>query len=363
MQRCHFVRFLTLVFLIWGTAPLLADEIHHNKGKKASRFFMDVEISRITYSTVYFKYMDSGMRKAGAQEEKLSNIKEIVFTYKPSSYMRAEEDERRGMYKQAIKYYEKALKERKAAAWVPQYCYYNIAQCYLRMGKRAEAMKSFQALLKKESDSRFYGETYTAMARIHVSLGDTAAAMSALDTLIATAGRTELSDEWGYQAKLEKAGFLENQSKTGPALRLYQGVASDSGSSYPGISRMAKLGEARCLQKEGKAAQSRTILKQVLQSAGSEEMEILAGAYNGIGGYHVSKGEWKDALLAYLRVVTLYEGVQSQMPEALFNSAKCFHVLSDQQGNPEWRKRAVSLYGRLKAQYGGSPYARMNYKK
>ena len=352
--------FLVPVLVLLATGGW-ADEIHwKSKNRKP---YLNVEVIRVTFSEVKFKFLDPKLRDAGAQSEPLSNMKEIVFTFKPGSYMRGEKMEREGKMALAVESYRRAIKDRDAAGWVAQHSRYAIARCCLAMGKNKQALAALQELLEKEPDTRFYGEAHTQIARIQMSLGKSTEATRALDALIKKAEQGKLSTEWGYRARLEKARFQEVQGKLDPALRDYSRLASDTVGSHETLSRLANLGRARCLNLQGKSAKAKPLLNGLVEKAKKDETRVLAGAYNGLGTFHLAQGDWKEALLSYLRVVTLYPEEREEMPEALFQAARCFYILGEKESNVEWKRRAAALMNRLKSEFVGSKYARMNYKK
>jgi tetratricopeptide (TPR) repeat protein len=97
------------------------------------------------------------------------------------------------------------------------------------------------------------------------------------------------------------------------------------------------------LLKSGQSAKLRRILDDAVQSS---SRQVAAVAQVKRGDIDMEKGEARKALVdGYLRVVLLFQDVESIQPEALFKAIKAHEALNENRYAEKWRKRLLSGYG------------------
>jgi tetratricopeptide (TPR) repeat protein len=82
--------------------------------------------------------------------------------------------------------------------------------------------------------------------------------------------------------------------------------------------QFARIGKATSLIETGKMDDARQLLSEVIAKAAEGDREVLARAYNALGGAHRKAGATIDALLEYLKVELVYNTVPEAHAEALY---------------------------------------------
>lgn len=95
----------------------------------------------------------------------------------------------------------------------------------------------------------------------------------------------------------------------------------------PEVSRAAKVYEAKSLLKKGDSAAALAAVKSIIDE--SKSPETLANAWLIVGGAELARKNYREALMAYLRVPVFYPEVQIAMPSALLGAARAYEGLED----------------------------------
>lgn len=116
--------------------------------------------------------------------------------------------------------------------------------------------------------------------------------------------------------------------------------------------READLGRARCMSRQGQAAAAVDLVLAAVKAADPEDKEMLGKAYNVLGdAYKAAGGKDQDALIAFLMVDLVYNGLADSHAEALFNLGQ----LWDKAKNPERARQAKQT---LQTTYPDSPWTK-----
>lgn len=115
--------------------------------------------------------------------------------------------------------------------------------------------------------------------------------------------------------------------------------------------REAELGVARCLSRQGKAAEAVTRLQEILKLANPEQKELMARAYAVLGDAYRSAGKDQDALISFLTVDLVYNTVSEARAEALFNLAQLWE-------RGKFPERARDARQQLESTYPDSPWTK-----
>ncbi len=124
----------------------------------------------------------------------------------------AQGDNTTAMYTKALESFKKAYDTQKRA-----YTLFYIANCYERLGKNDEALKTLNDLVNNFSDTVTLSLAYNKMAAIHINKGDPQRALEALDKLKKTKGGA-LQD----LAIMQSAAILESMGKSDEAKAQYR---------------------------------------------------------------------------------------------------------------------------------------------
>jgi tetratricopeptide (TPR) repeat protein len=150
-----------------------------------------------------------------------------------------------------------------------------------------------------------------------------------------------------------KAALLLSQGKVEPALAEYDAAIKLAGTDKDGQPQrqIAELGKAKCLSLGGKHDPAIADVVRIIKEANPEDKEFLSRAYATLGGiYRAVGGKDQDALISYLTVDLVYNGLPDSHAEALFNLGE----LWERGSNPERSREARQ---NLKAAYPASQWA------
>lgn len=106
----------------------------------------------------------------------------------------------------------------------------------------------------------------------------------------------------------------------------------------------ASTGRARCLTRQGKAADAVKILREVLREADPESRELLGRAYAALGDAYRAAGQEQDALIAFLTVDLVYNMVPESHSEALFNLVELWKKVQSPERSREARQALETSY-------------------
>lgn len=116
--------------------------------------------------------------------------------------------------------------------------------------------------------------------------------------------------------------------------------------------RGAALGRARCLAESGGAAEAIATVRQLIREADPDDRDLLAAAYGTLGACQRASGSQDaEALISYLTVDLVFDGVPEWHARALFNLAE----LWESSNHPERARQARQL---LATAYPDSPWTK-----
>jgi tetratricopeptide (TPR) repeat protein len=114
---------------------------------------------------------------------------------------------------------------------------------------------------------------------------------------------------------------MQVAGKYDEALAAYDAVLKTELKGKLGAQEMleAKIGRTYSLAGSGKVDDAIKTLQEIIAKADDDDTETLARAYDALGNCYRKRKDSKQALLAYLRVDTLYHSVPEAHAEALAN--------------------------------------------
>jgi tetratricopeptide (TPR) repeat protein len=214
-------------------------------------------------------------------------------------------------------------------------------------GDLAAATKMVADYLAKHPKSHHFFQMQELFGDLYARAGKPAEAVAAYQQL--ESGPPALK----VRAASAKAAMMLAQGKADEALAEYEAaikLAGNEKASQP-QKRSAELGKAKCMSLQGKHDAAVSMVLQIVKDSNPEEKELLARAYNVLGGaYRAMGGHEQDALIQFLTVDLVYNTLPESHAEALFNLGE----LWDKGSNPE---RAREARQNLKAAYPSSPWA------
>lgn len=197
------------------------------------------------------------------------------------------------------------------------------------------AAQALRAFIGKRSRSHHFYEAHEILGDMLARGGKYADAAAAFAVL------AKGPPAFKVRSAAANAGLLFEQKQYPAAQREYEnaaGIATDpKDEASAAQKRYAALGAARCLVRQGKAADVVPAVRGLLAQASPDDRELLARAFNALGdAYAAQGGKDQDALIAYLTVDLVYNTVPDSHAEALFNLARLWQKAQ----NPE-RSRAA----------------------
>ncbi|MEI6036511.1 MAG: tetratricopeptide repeat protein [Planctomycetota bacterium] len=156
------------------------------------------------------------------------------------------------------------------------------------------------------------------------------------------------------RAASAKATMFFDQKKYQEALNEFEAAIKIDATDDASLAqkRGAGLGKARCFSQLGKNDEAIALVHSIIKQADPEEKELLARAYNVLGGaYRTLGGKDQDALISFLTVDLVYNSNPDSHAEALANLSE----LWESGKNPE---RAREARQNLEASYPGSQWAK-----
>jgi len=226
---------------------------------------------------------------------------------------------------------------------IAQQAHFHLAYALQRLGKSAEADAGYTKLLKDFPKGRFLREATENLIELRLARDDASGAQSLLTSVAQEAKGLEGIEPL---VGLLEARLLEGQGKNSEAGQRFASVEGMAG-ARAGLVQEAKLGRARMLLRENKAAEAEPVFRALITE--SPLSRVQSGAWNGLGELQAADGRAKknserilDALYAYLRSVVQYKPLPGESTEeyerALAGAAQCFKYLSELEQNPEKKK-------------------------
>ena len=125
------------------------------------------------------------------------------------------------------------------------------------------------------------------------------------------------------RASAARARIFYDQKKYDDALQAYKSAAAiptppeDEASTVQ--KRAAQLGAARCLARQGKTDDAVELVERQIAESDPGDVEVLSRAYLVLGDAWRAVGKDQDAIVAYLTVELVHNGIPDNRAEALFN--------------------------------------------
>ncbi len=287
-----------------------------------------------------------------AKEIPVNQILTIYFDGEPRDLKTAKNHVLGGHYAEALAALERIKKE-PSRPEIRQDIEFFKALCVTKLAlggsmKITEAGRLMKAFADNNPNSYHYFEASEAVG----------------DLLVAIQEYTQATE---YYARLQSAPWPDYQMRGGVAVGwalLDQGKAKQAAAAFDKVIAVtakgdaagrqrtaARVGKAGAMVKIKKHDEAIELVEEVIKQADTEDVPLMARAYNVLGAAEQQAGNTQEALLAFLRVDVLYSAQPDAHAEALANLAN----LWEQVHQTERANRARQV---LKDRYPDSPWVK-----
>lgn len=263
------------------------------------------EVERIDFQNAP-RALQEGMRKFKKYlfREAIRSLEKVRYArFKPyAKFYIAESYRLLGEFKKAIKTYKEVL-EGKAFRLTP-IAQYQMGMVYIYDGNPISARRVFRDMVEKSYPKYWKLMGYYGLGMAQLRRKRTSQALEAFSRVIQS---------------IEKMPAKEKKKFS----RLYQ---------------LARKGKGLVYVEEKSYEKAKEILQSLLKESSDEE--VLAGCYIGLGRIYYRKAEerkqdpknnYRRALLAFLRVSTLYPRFKLLYGEALYFAAQCYRKIGEEK--------------------------------
>ncbi len=209
----------------------------------------------------------------------------------------------------------------------------------------ADWEKELVQFLQKNSRSHRFYEGYELLGDLRARLGRFPEAAEAYRKLDAGPPAMRI------RAASATAGLLMQQGKFAEAIRDFQAAEKIETSATDVASdrqkQEAALGRARCLAQSGKAAEGIAVADHVIRVAQPQDKDLLAMAYTALGTCQKAAGgkeKEQDAIISFLTVDLVYNGVPTAHAEALFHLVALWNATNQLERGREATQLLVTSY-------------------
>jgi len=318
-----------------------------------------------------------GIKLGATMSIPIISVANIDYFDAPDAYRRGHDRMEQGLYSDAIKLFEAALRNPTKARefWLEPACRYYIALCYVEDGSDLPAAEAkFKELLEKHPDTRFLPDALLGLGRVQFNARRFDAAIAQFKKLGDLAAARNGWEEWLSASYLWQARCYLESDRYDEAQRAVKRVLDAVGDPKHDLAIQARTILAMVLLKEDKPDKAVDLLRELIKAIAprvAEEVDrggsdvrmqrteaqchnALGQAYVKLYGKTKKEEDLRSALLAYLWTVVLYSRSQfaGEHAEALYNAAQCFEKLKQ-------KNRATELLNELTQKYPDSPFTRL----
>ena len=298
--------------------------------------------------------MKLGNAKPMKQTLDTAKVEKVFFNPFPPAYRAAAELMNAGDYPGAIGKFQTLANDRQARKWVRILALMDVARIHEAGGNLAGILGAWEKLAKDFPRSRYVPKAFIQIGLTHLANNDVKAAKASFARL----GR--LSGLPAGQKMLAQYYLILIKQKQGQlkqALSEYRSLLSKSENNeeLKEVAILSRLGIGTCLNGTGKYDEALAFFQKIADSA--KDPAVLAGAFNGLGNCYYKKNQWKDALLAFLRVEVLYDEDPEQTAHALLHSGRCFAFMSGSGLGEDSKLRAKMQFSKCSSRFPGTAIA------
>ena len=377
MKRQHLGILVVLVLAIIASPVLAGDCIllksgkYHQPGpqngnRPPNRNDFDTSIYVVqseNYDKLIYSMKIKG-GKAAKQTMDISKVDTVHYWPKPTAYTAAANLMNSGDYAGAIARFLAVAKDRSQRSWARTYALMNIALMYEDDGNLDGAIQAWEKLAKDFSRSRYVPKAFIQVGLAQLSKGDAEAAKRSFERLGRLSGLPEgqkiMAKYYMILIKEKQGAAAKNQSLLRQALSEYKALLgkTEGDTELAEVAILCRLGIGTCQLLLGQYDQALAFFQKIADAA--KDPAVLAGAFIGLGDCYFKKNQWKDALLAFLRVEILYDRNPEMTAQALYKSGKCFQFMLGDGIGEDNKIRAKTQYGKCASKFPGSSWGRLS---
>ena len=296
------IRQFSVLTLLLATATALSAAEIDTVTRKSDGKVIGGEITKVTKTEVVVS------QKVGNKEDAIpaNDIAALEWRGEPTQLLAARSDERSGNLSEALASYQEALSDASITRKeVKADIEFLIARTAVKVAQAdreqaGAAIQKLKAFVELNRDHYRFYEAQILLADLALISGDSAQADASYLEL-------EGAPWLDYQlAGQNGQGYSKlNRGDTSGARTIFDKVAQTKGTNPEEEAQRltGMIGQAECLQEEGKCAEAVKILEQVIDGARAEDSRILARAYLRMGDcLSTDSQNLKSAVLAYLHV-------------------------------------------------------------
>jgi len=257
----------------------------------------------------------------------------------PQKYAEAMMAYQKQEYAEAFESYKASAAAVAEYPWLPGYIRFHAADAAFKEAKYAQfdeagkqkwyglAAEQFDKLLKEHPKHRFAPDAHMGLARslMRQNQFDRArAAFTAIENSDYPSGVREAARVWAARLLVEEANEASAREKAEALLNEAIEKLSQLNQQYkenrPELAYLALLSEGYAWQGLKKYPKAEDLFEQV--GLRSPDDEMRAEAFNSRGLSLMNRGDSREALLSFLRVVVLHYDIDSEYQRALYYAAK-----------------------------------------
>lgn len=242
-------------------------------------------------------------------------------------------------------------------AWSINYSLYRLVQINMVVGELDEAIKAADRFLIEAPESRYVPLVHLAKARALFDQGKAKDAGASVAQLKGMADSGKVGARWGLEAEVHAVIFKGGKASADVAK--FKSLATKAAKDFPIVASRARIAAAEALMKEKQLTDAEKLCRTVIK-AGQGDARTLAGAYKTLGDcLYQRAGSAKDqkllneAVLAYMRVVVVYQKEFAYSPHCMLYAGLAFRAL----GGETNEERAQRMFTTVRRRFPGTRYA------
>lgn len=335
---------------VWAFAPIAAADTINFLGNRKPQLGVTVLDEKL--DVVEFKLPKVTQKQTVPSSE----VADVVYDEPPTDYKDALESlegaASKEDYKSVSEQFLALAPDLKSKPGLQAQALMNAAYAAERAGDRKKVGEIYDKIANEMSQSRYAPIAAFEKGRDLAIAGDAKGARAAFTKV------KEMGERWSFMADLQLQ-ILDEAANPTAALDVYKKIITQTGSKYPDVANLARLQVGRAMIAAKQYLEAETNFRSILDNRTASSRDIQAGAWNGLGAALASKekataDDLKKALFAHLRVITQFDDVLDEQPEALYRAGKAFQKVQ----TTDSATRSKQLLTRCQKEFAGTEWAK-----
>lgn len=293
---------------------------------------------------------------AEKEEEKERIVSKVEHGQKPPKYARAWGSWKSRKYGQAFKQFGEAGSEVKGDnKWLGAYIYYYAGEAAFneaKFGKMDEEAKTkwygeaadkYGRLVNRMPDHYFVPKAAVGLARSQIRLNEYDEAQDTIKDIL----DSDYPERQKKRARVWEGRLFVERGDYDRALDKLEKLSEDYEEETPELAYLAKMGEGYAWQGKENYREAEDIFRRV--GLRSPDNAMRAEAFNSRGLSLMKRGQIREALFSFLRVVILHQDIRQEYQKALFYAA-----VTSNEYYSDAPQRARELAKKLKSNFSDS---------